>query len=648
MSDAFELDSGSALSQFPSRSPRRRLLSRNSTVSRQSRANSDASDIVSPIPRRHHLLQRSDSQWLYTSEISQRPSRSASPTISLTSETLSKRSRMLNFSALSKEKGPPTVAAQELRGWGRKWIRWMHHNGRRVYVIPCIVLGAALIKWTVGLGGYSGYRTPPMYGDYEAQRHWLEITTALPFRQWYTYDLQYWGLDYPPLTGYHSWLLGTIGTWIDPSWFELDKSRGIETPESKVYMRATVFLSDLLIYFPSVVLFVRQFLTHRSRRTQHLALLLLLFQPALILIDSGHFQYNSVMLGFTLLCLNYLSSSSDLIAAFFFVLSLGFKQMSLYYAPAIGSYYLGKCILLGPIEGRKLFVRLGIVTLATLLILFSPWLLTGTILDPITRIFPFNRGLFEDKVANFWCASDVVLKWRRWLGSAILLRLSTLFTLVGFAPAAWGLIANAWIISRKSQGAAAEKMASGDVPSPTLALLPYALLTSSLSFFLFSFQVHEKSILLPLLPATLILSGAESGGGGEDWEWGILFNNTAVFSMWPLLKRDGQGLQYILLPILWNTAIGYNVFRIRSGTIVFLLSTFVYCGMATLHVTEAVFEPPARYPDLFPVLNVLICAPTFVCVWLWSIKRGIEVGWALTPTSAGSNKTRVEEKEKEK
>lgn len=84
---------------------------------------------------------------------------------------------------------------------------------------------------------------------------------------------------------------------------------------------------------------------------KHLALILLLLQPALILVDSGHFQYNSVMLGFTLLCLNYLSSSSDLTAALFFVLSLGFKQMSLYYAPAIGSYYLGKCILLGPIEG---------------------------------------------------------------------------------------------------------------------------------------------------------------------------------------------------------------------------------------------------------------------------------------------------------
>lgn len=58
------------------------------------------------------------------------------------------------------------------------------------------------LKLTVGQG------TPPMFGDYEAQRHWMELTVHLPFRQWYTYDLQYWGLDYPPLTAYVSWICG--------------------------------------------------------------------------------------------------------------------------------------------------------------------------------------------------------------------------------------------------------------------------------------------------------------------------------------------------------------------------------------------------------------------------------------------------------
>jgi alpha-1,3-glucosyltransferase len=49
-----------------------------------------------------------------------------------------------------------------------------------------------------------------MHGDFEAQRHWIEIVSHLPVSQWYFYDLPYWGLDYPPLTAYHSWLLGKM------------------------------------------------------------------------------------------------------------------------------------------------------------------------------------------------------------------------------------------------------------------------------------------------------------------------------------------------------------------------------------------------------------------------------------------------------
>ena len=111
------------------------------------------------------------------------------------------------------------------------------------------------------------------------------------------------------------------------------------------------------------------------------------------------------------------------------------------------------------------------------------------------------------------------------------MRLSTIFTAIGFAPTVWGLLRGTWLVAEKNQGGSGvqDKRHIQTTTSPTLVLLPYALLTSSLSFFLFSFQVHEKSVLLPLMPATLLLSGAESGGGGEDWEWGILFNNVAVF-----------------------------------------------------------------------------------------------------------------------
>jgi len=35
---------------------------------------------------------------------------------------------------------------------------------------------------------------------------------------------------------------------------------------------------------------------------------------------------------------------------------------------------------------------------------FSP---LATITAPITRIFPFGRGLLEDKLANIWCFTNV-------------------------------------------------------------------------------------------------------------------------------------------------------------------------------------------------------------------------------------------------
>ncbi|OSX59916.1 glycosyltransferase family 57 protein [Postia placenta MAD-698-R-SB12] len=516
----------------------------------------------------------------------------------------------------------------------------MHKHGMKSWVVPCAVLGSVGAKWAVGLSSYSGQGTPPMYGDYEAQRHWMELTIHLPVREWYKYDLQYWGLDYPPLTAYVSWLCGVVGSWINPAWFALDASRGIESEGSKVYMRTTVLILDTLVYLPALLLFVRAWHANRSFRTQETALLTLLLQPALLVVDFGHFQYNSVMLGLTLLALNCFATGRDLLGAFFFVLSLGFKQMALYYAPAIGSYLLGKCLYLGSVHGPRHFVNLAVVTGLTTLVLFLPFLPPlaplAAILDPITRIFPFNRGLFEDKVANFWCASDVLIKWRRRLGPKALVRLATALTVLGFLPGAAGLLYSGWRLN--PQPVTVDSMKgdkdTGDVrkaavrePAPIMALLPYALLTSSMSFFLFSFQVHEKTILLPLMPLTLLLSGA--GEGSETREVGALASNVAMFSMWPLLQRDGLGVPYVALTVLWNRLLGYNPFRIPSKSYLQYLALGVHSTCVLLHILEALFTPPARYPDLFPVLNVLVSTPVFGLVWLWSVRRGVEAGWAL-------------------
>ena len=100
--------------------------------------------------------------------------------------------------------------------------------------VLCVFFAAVLFRSCVSLHGYSGEGVPPMYGDYEAQRHWMEVTVNLPPRAWYVHgadnDLQYWGLDYPPLSAYLSWLLGLVARWCGlPELVALHDSRGHES-----------------------------------------------------------------------------------------------------------------------------------------------------------------------------------------------------------------------------------------------------------------------------------------------------------------------------------------------------------------------------------------------------------------------------------
>jgi ALG6, ALG8 glycosyltransferase family len=64
---------------------------------------------------------------------------------------------------------------------------------------------------------------------------------------------------------------------------------------------------------------------------------------------------------------------------------------------------------------------------------------------------------------------------------------------------------------------------------PHIKRLPHLFTLTALGFFLFSFQVHEKSILLPLLPASLSFFSADA----EERKWTLWFNIAASASYLP-------------------------------------------------------------------------------------------------------------------
>ena len=282
-----------------------------------------------------------------------------------------------------------------------------------------------LIRYGISMFSYSGKNTPPLYGDYEAHRHWMEVTLHVPISQWYFYHTDYWGLDYPPLAAYMSYVWGKLGQLIDPRWFVLDESRGFESIEHLYFMRMTVLVMDLLVYFTGVRRFVMVRFSNKSWAFRQMARWMLLMQPAILLIDHGHFQYNCVMLGLALWSISFVLEDRFVLGTCLFVLSTCFKQMSLYYFPAFLFYFLGICWHRRFQSGLILAMKMGFTGLVTALVCFFPFITDLTVArQVISRIFPLERGLFEDKVASVWYALSIVVKIHRILPTIHLLRFS--------------------------------------------------------------------------------------------------------------------------------------------------------------------------------------------------------------------------------
>ena len=436
----------------------------------------------------------------------------------------------------------------------------------------------------------------------------------------------------------------TSGSAINPEWFALDASRGFEHPDLKVYMRATVMVSEYQVYVPAIVNFLRRYTRMQGVHawSASIALVAVLLQPATILIDHGHFQYNTVMLGLVVASLDAIMAGRMLWACIFFVGALGFKQMALYYAPVMFAYLLGVCVF--PKIRILRLLSIALVTIAAFALLLAPLLVGATdaegqkvlasapqppllqlfsiplekgsvayavlfqLTQIIHRVFPFARGLFEDKVANAWCA------------------IHTFYKLNHFSVP---------LLQRASLGAT---LASILVPCaiifrhPRASLLLPALSCVSWGFFLFSFQVHEKSVLLPLLPMTLSLAG-DGGLSKENRAWVGWANVLGSWTMFPLLKREELRVPYIVMTILWAYLLGLpptsiETYRSRASSensnaqfevhiLTKLLHLAFYAAMVGWHILEAFVKPPPGKPDLWVVLNALVGAGGFGIAYLW-------------------------------
>lgn len=479
-----------------------------------------------------------------------------------------------------------------------------------------------------------------MYGDYEAQRHWQEITLNLPLDKWYINttdnDLQYWGLDYPPLTAYHSLLLGHVASRIDRSFVKLRESRGLESVTHKHFMRLTVLIADILIYLPAIVYFIINSRSWDSCQfnesnifkftRRDVVVLIAMIYPGLILIDHGHFQYNCVSLGFFVAAVAVIMQDSFVLSSVLFVLALNYKQMELYHALPFFFYILGRHTPGKTRSWSHCICMLTCVSSAVLLtfcVIWVPFFKSRDLLfNVVLRLFPFSRGVFEDKVANIWCAVNVICKLRQIFTNVQLAKLCLMTTTCAVLPSCVNLYL-----------------------SPTRNAFILSLINSALAFFLFSFQVHEKSILLVAVPVLLRFHDDPL-----PCFWFLIISH---FSMLPLFIKDKLYLAYLGTMVFYFCCVSWmwpDLFyngktnsllnkdksksknRIKQHKKNTLLSNLLnyskkswllvaFCvsvsGALLLSIVSQFVKSPEKYPDLFPLLVSIYSCGHFLTFFIY-------------------------------
>ena len=481
--------------------------------------------------------------------------------------------------------------------------------------VALLSLAGVLLRILAGYSPYSGENTPPRFGDYEAQRHWKEITVNQPISLWYEAPREgaWWPLDYPPLTAYHELLLGKIAQWYEPASVADSISHGYESASHRSFMRLSVVASDLLTYFPAVYFFVST-CSPLQLQAYRWGIGSLLFSPALIYIDHGHFQYNSVALGLLLFSIALLNLNRPYCSAVMYTMSFMFKQTLLYFAPIFFAFMLGQAFQLATWKQTVQRVGfLGICVISTVLLLLYPLIqdcasISCSMLrlsSVVERVFPFGRGVFEDYVPNIWVVLHPILRIRgspleglKRIGAA-----STILTLCGsFIP---GILL---------------------VRKPDKQWFPVGLTASGLAFYLFGWLVHEKAIILPLTMLLASFSFATTVSGVRLIR---RVSEASCMSLLPLMKVEGNLMVGVGLFCINHTISGYkaNDRQLKPDThsVFFWLNRLQVISNSVAAVGACLLFleiHPNRYPFLADLIIVVGCFMTFISTWSvlsWSL-----------------------------
>ncbi|KAF3705491.1 putative dolichyl pyrophosphate Glc1Man9GlcNAc2 alpha-1,3-glucosyltransferase [Channa argus] len=458
--------------------------------------------------------------------------------------------------------------------------------------------------------------------DFEVHRNWLAITHSLPISRWYYENTSEWTLDYPPLFAWFEFGLSHVAKHFDSNMLVVE-NLNYASPSTVLFQRLSVIFTDVVFIYGAREC-CRCVKEQKGSRDvliwpSFILAVLLLWNFGLLIVDHIHFQYNGFLFGFLLLSVAKHLQSQHLQGALLFSVLLNLKHIYLYVGPAYGVYLLRSYCFTqhnkdGTLQWRSFsplrLLALGSIVVSICALSFGPFIAMGQLPQVLSRLFPFKRGLCHAYWApNIWALYNVLDKSLAMLGVQLRLLkeadlprasmtgglvqefqhsvlpsisppITFLCTLLSILPA----VASIWLRPQGARG------------------FLRCLVLCALGSFMFGWHVHEKAILIPILPLSIL--AVESR---EDARTFLLLTTTGHYSLFPLLFTPAELPIKVVLMLVFTI---YSFCALRKlysgqGSLLHPLEVVYLLGLVAVAIVCEVIFPLSPWQQKLPFLPLL-------------------------------------------
>ncbi|XP_018321330.1 probable dolichyl pyrophosphate Glc1Man9GlcNAc2 alpha-1,3-glucosyltransferase isoform X2 [Agrilus planipennis] len=304
-------------------------------------------------------------------------------------------------------------------------------------------------------------------------------------------------------------------------------------------------------------------------KTEVVLTLLLISNVGLLMVDHIHFQYNGFLYGILLLSVANMIQGKYLKGAFWFTILINLKHIYIYMGPTYFVYLLHnycfdkvhKSSSFKDLLNSFSFIntaKLGAVVIGVFLVTYLPFI--DQLGQVLSRLFPFKRGLCHAYWApNIWAVYNVLDK-----GAFISAKQ------MGFNVTSSPAVMTGGLVQEFSHS-----ILPNITPFVTLIITAFfmlpgciklwsygnsrdnfvrSLILCSLTSFLFGWHVHEKAILMTIIPLSIL-----SIFDREDAKIFLLLSAVGHYSLFPLLFPRSLIVVKVLLYVVYTTYEFYSL-----------------------------------------------------------------------------------------